>query len=149
MHMAARKIRKASAQSGRQAVAQPARSADAAGPAGRWQTAIPPATAAPPKPSGQAPRSRQAAKTVAPGSFATLREEVASGGRTPPERRGWTEWDYAVAAGVVAMAIAPVQFFWAPPFWILALMCSSDRPPGRRRPAAASRHGTEPQGKHR
>lgn len=140
VQMTARKVRTSLTPTG--AAAAPRR-------AGRSRATDPPKSACAAGSPARPPRSRQAAKTTAPGGAAVLREDVARAERNGPERRRWTDWDYAAAAGVVAVAIAPVPFLWAPPFWILALMCSSDRPPGRRRAAATGREGAEPGGKHR
>jgi len=36
--------------------------------------------------------------------------------------RRWTDLDYLLAAAYAAALVAPAPFFWAPPFWVLALM---------------------------
>jgi hypothetical protein len=40
----------------------------------------------------------------------------------PRDSRRWSDWDYVLAAGQVALLIAPAPVFWAPPIWVLALM---------------------------
>lgn len=61
------------------------------------------------------------------------RKAVAGNGsrRRRPEEE-WSDCDYLIAAPYVALMIAPIPFFWAPPLWVLwALACPSEtRPSG-------------------
>lgn len=56
----------------------------------------------------------------APGRAASATAELAS-------RRPWSAPDYLPAMVATAAMIAPVPFFWNPPFWVPALMMAPAR----------------------